>query len=84
MEHRHNFVQVFDDILMCEVPGCGEFRSQAMTEEIEHGPLAGYSSDGSEYMPFIDCLCGWSSGRCNSFAIAGEDFDEHMKEALPR
>lgn len=52
--------------------------------EIEHGPQAGYSSDGNEYLPFIDCLCGWSRGGCDSFSAAGEEFDEHIKEVLPR
>jgi hypothetical protein len=50
-------------------------------EEVQHGPLAGYNSDGNKYCPFIDCVCGWEGGRQDSFEIAGQEFDEHVLEA---
>ncbi len=54
--------------------------------EIQHGPQAGYSGGPGEpyFQPFIDCLCGWSSGRVDSFEMAGELFDAHIKEQAGR
>lgn len=51
-------------------------------ETKQHGPLAGYSGGPGKpyYQPFIDCLCGWSSGRVETFQFAGELFDEHITE----
>jgi hypothetical protein len=44
----------------------------------------GYSSDGNNYRPFIECLCGWSAVRCDSWEDAGKYFDEHLIEAVTK
>lgn len=32
----------------------------------------------------IECLCGYSTGRCESWEDAGRDFDEHLAETKGR
>ncbi|QNI37511.1 hypothetical protein [Edaphobacter albus] len=50
-------------------------------EQVQHGPKeAGYSSDGEKYRPYIDCLCGFSTGRCINWMDAGEVFDDHLRD----
>jgi len=53
-----------------------------VSDEVKHGPVAGYNSDGNKYCPFIDCLCGWEGDRSYSFEDAGWAFDQHISEAL--
>lgn len=51
----------------------------------QHGPyVAGY--DNCAHLlyggdrPFIECLCGWRSGRGHQcWMTAGEEFDEHLE-----
>ena len=61
-------------------------QSKTETPEVEHGiENACYSGGPGEpyYQPTIDCLCGWDSGRCESWEQAGRRFDEHLAEANP-
>ena len=37
------------------------------------GPSTNY------YLPYMECLCGFSTGRCNTWQGAGELLDEHLK-----
>lgn len=52
-------------------------------DEVEHGPTAFYAGGGGEpyYQPVIECLCGYSTGRCDDWALAGTLYDVHLKEA---
>lgn len=49
-----------------------------------HDIDAFYSSDGNEYLPVLDCSCGFSTGRCPSWSSAGDAFDDHVKEISGR
>lgn len=51
-------------------------------EIVEHGVEAYYSGGAGEpyYQPTLNCLCGFSSGRCESWQEAGEAMDEHVRE----
>lgn len=49
----------------------------------EHGPeTVCYTGGPGEpyYRPTITCICGWYSGRGDSWAVVGELFDEHLEE----
>jgi hypothetical protein len=48
----------------------------------EHGFESYYAGGPGEpyYQPVLACLCGESSGRCESWEDAGRWADEHMKE----
>jgi hypothetical protein len=51
-------------------------------ESVHHGVEgAFYNSDGEKYLPVIDCLCGWSTGRQFNWEDAGAEFDRHLKES---
>ena len=48
----------------------------------QHGPSeAAYSSNGEEYKPYMDCICGWSTGRCEDWESVGVEFALHVKES---
>ena len=45
-----------------------------------HGVRAFFWSNGSEYLPAIECDCGWESSRsCIYWAEAGEEYDQHLQ-----
>ena len=50
--------------------------------EKQHGISACYSGGPGEpyYQPCLDCDCGFSTGRCETWEDAGRAFDEHVKE----
>lgn len=52
--------------------------------ETQHG-IAGayYSSNGEQYQPAMECMCGWSTGRQFNWEDAGVMFDEHLKTVSP-
>lgn len=47
---------------------------------VEHGiEAAFYCSNGERYFPFMECICGWGTGRVSSWAEAGELLDDHLR-----
>lgn len=56
-----------------------------LTEEAEHGVTAYYAGGPGEpyYQPVMDCLCGFSTGRCADWESAGRDFDRHFVGETP-
>ena len=55
-----------------------------MSEPKQHGiALACYAGGPGDlyYQPYMECLCGFSTGRCRSWGDAGEVLDEHLEEA---
>ncbi len=53
-------------------------------EDEEHGISAAcYAGGPGEpyYQPVMECLCGFSTGRCDSWEDAGREFDDHLAEA---
>lgn len=54
--------------------------------DVEHGiGHAAYAGGPGEpyFQPYMECLCGWSTGRCDSWQSAGEELDEHLAEVKP-
>lgn len=53
-----------------------------MADEQEHGVEACYSGGPGEpyYRPVLDCLCGFSSGRCDNWEEAGSLMDAHISQ----
>ena len=50
----------------------------------EHGPeYACYSGGPGEpyFQPALGCLCGWETGRTETWEDIGRMFDEHLAEA---
>ena len=41
-----------------------------------------YYSDGEKYKPVMDCLCGWSTGRCDYWEDAGRLLDIHLYSVI--
>jgi len=60
------------------VSGNAQTRAREIREHVEHRLMAYFSSDGERYKPVMDCTCGFDTGRCDSFAEAGEMVDEHL------
>ena len=53
--------------------------------EVEHGPASIYYAGGPGtvyYQPVIECLCGWSTGRCDNWTEAGQYLDSHLAGLL--
>lgn len=56
-------------------------------EEQDHGPETVCYSGGPGpryYLPTIECMCGWGSGRCQSWEEAGELFDRHLEKVMKK
>jgi hypothetical protein len=51
-------------------------------DEVECGVEAFYAGGPGEpyYQPVMRCLCGFTTGRCDSWSEAGESYDEHRRE----
>jgi hypothetical protein len=60
--------------------------TQVLTSEtIPHGiENACYSGGPGEpyYQPSMECMCGWTTGRCASWEDAGRIFDVHMASVI--
>lgn len=56
--------------------------SSTVTNIQQHGPEACYAGGSGEpyYQPVLICLCGFSTGRCDSWEDAGREYDKHRKE----
>ena len=50
-------------------------------DQQEHGIHAFYAGGPGEpyYQPVLDCTCGFSSGRCDSWKEAGSLIDSHLE-----
>ncbi len=50
-------------------------------DQQEHGIIAFYSGGPGEpyYRPVLECSCGFSSGRSDSWEDAGSAVDAHLK-----
>ncbi len=53
-----------------------------VAETVEHGVTAFYAGGPGEpyYQPVLECLCGWSSSRSDSWQDAGEAMDRHIAD----
>ena len=51
-------------------------------DEVIHGVEACYAGGPGDpyYQPVLSCLCGFSTGRCESWEDAGIAMDDHREE----
>ncbi len=65
-----------------ELPDSGAAPSAAsLPTVLEHAIDACYSGGPGEpyYQPVLMCSCGFETGRCDNWEIAGSAMDDHLK-----